>query len=336
VWPPEKTLVVFFCLAGVKVTVIKCIYLPEIFPLFPLTFPFFYLFLMMSMTYDKEYKKRLTANKHLTKIYSVEELAEIKSLIENYYEVEFPDKSINTNRAYFVSLADASNDSKFKSKEAIKPKYLSEIYNGTGSSKKKNIEKMANIKEFLLSWLGLQNNKKEQLTEQVNGVISDWNAAANNTTPQWADYIQVPLKNGLLKRVNCIVSTKSKYYRIGFKLLRVEGKLFGDGSIQSQDNNFVIHVAKNFTDKDLFITTYRNGILERPDKYPGIFPKNNSYQCDLYIDSENFLRFSINNQEVYKNLINKEIRYRAYMLAWGDGNKFEIKVKSIKIETDRA
>ncbi|MBP6024912.1 hypothetical protein [Ferruginibacter sp.] len=286
------------------------------------------------MTYEKEYKNRATAKKHSTRKYSPEELNEIVGLIEKYYEVEFPNESINTNPAYFIPLADTINEAQFNSKEAIKPKYLCEIYNGLSDSKKKNIEKMNNIKAFLMKWVGMH-QKKDQLMVATNGVISDWYATANTSTPQWADYIAIPLDKGKMKHLTCDVFTKSKYYRFGFKFLLVDGKLFGDGSIQSQDNNFVIHIGKNFTENEIFITTYRNGILEKPDKYTNIIPKNNSYKCDLYIDAESFFHFSINGQEVYKSLVNKEIHNRAYMLAWGDGNKYEVKVKNIKLETER-
>lgn len=285
------------------------------------------------MDYNELYKNRSSAKKHSTKIYSQEQFDEIINLIKKYYEIEFPQETINTNPAYFIPLSDAINDIYFKSREVIKAKYLSEIYNGIGLSKKKSIEKMNSIKEFLCNWLGLhQSNNQEQLTEGANGIISDWLATTNNSTPQWAAYVALPLKNKMLKRITFDVFTKTKYYRIGLKFLRVDGKLFGDGSIQSQDNNFVIHVGKNFMDKDLFITTYRNGILERPDKYTNIIPVSNQYKCELFIDAESFLHFFINSEEVYKNLVNKEILSRAYLLAWGDGNKYEVKVKNIKLE----
>jgi hypothetical protein len=289
------------------------------------------------MDYDKDYKNRSSAKKHFTKAYSQEELEEIKSLIQAYYKEKFPEILLNTSEANYHDLAIEINVARFNEKQVIKEKYLCEIYNGTNPSKKKSIEKMTNIKEFLKKWLGIhQKQKSEQLAEGQNGILSDWKGVADTTTPQWADYVALPLKSGMIKRLTCVIFTKSKYYRIGFKLLRTDGKLFGDGSIQSQDNNFVIHIGKNFMDKDLFITTYKNGILERPDKYPDIFPRNNSYNCELNIDAEGFLHFFINNTEVYKNLVNKEILSRAYMLAWGDGNKFEVKVSNIKIETDRA
>jgi hypothetical protein len=289
------------------------------------------------MSYDTEYKNRNTAKKHLTKRYLPEEINDIKILIKKYFETASPNELINTNPAYFNDLADAINESCFNHREVVKPKYLSEIYNGTSYSKNKNIEKMTNIKKFLLRWLDIHHkSKKEQLSEGVNGILNDWNATINDSTPQWADYVSIPIKSGTLKRFKYDIFTKSKYYRIGFKFLRLDGKLFGDGTIQSLDNNFVIHVGKNFTDKDLFITTYRNGILERPDKYTNIIPRNNTYKCELYLDTESFLHFFINNTEVYKGLVNKEILSRVYMLAWGDGNKVDIKTKNIKIEIERA
>ena len=288
------------------------------------------------MNYEHDYKNRTNAKKHLTKVYSQEELNDIAILIKKYYEIEHPTELINTNEAYFISLAGAINESQFKGKEVIKAKYLCEIYNGLSNSKKKNIEKMLSIKEFLNSWLILhQKQNKDQLEERVNGTIADWIAAPHTSTPQWADYIALPLKNGIIKRLICDVFTKSNYYRFGFKFIRSDGRLFGDGSIQSQDNNFVIHIGKNFTDKELFITVYRNGILSDRDKYTDIIPKNNFYKCELYIDAENFIHFFINGAAVYKNFINKEICSRVYMLAWGDGNKFEVKVKNIKIEIER-
>ena len=286
---------------------------------------------------QNSYDKNAASKRHSTKAYTQEEINDIRALIENYFEIEHPTFLINTNPAYFNDLADIISESRFQKKNIIKAKYLSEIYLGTSHSKKKNVIKMTNIKKFLLEWLDKhQKSKKEQLTEVFNGVLSDWNATTNNSTPQWADYVAIPLNNGMLKRIEFEVFTKSKYYRIGFKFLRLDGKLFGDGTIQSLDNNFVIHVGKNFTDKDLFITTYRNGILERPDKYTNIIPKKNAYKCELFLDTESFLHFIINKEEVYQGLVNKEIHSRVYMLAWGDGNKVEMKISNIKIETERA
>lgn len=287
------------------------------------------------MSYKDNYKERLTAKKHYTRVYTDEEIEAIRKLLRTYYEIEFPNVLPNTNQAYFNDLADAINKLRFQDKEIIKPRYLCGIYNNSNSSEKNSILKMESIKEYLLGWLGL---RKKDLSE--SGIaksvdLTDWNAKPDTSTPQWADYIPIPLKNALFKRFTCDVFTKSPYYRLGFKFVRPEGKLFGDGSIQSQDNNFVIHVGKNYMVKDLFITTYKNGILAERDKYTNIIPTKNYYNFELYLDDENFLHLKVNDEEVYKNLLNKEICNRVYMLAWADGNDFNVKVKNIKIDIER-
>lgn len=162
--------------------------------------------------------------------------------------------------------------------------------------------------------------------------LKNWKASANFSTPQWANYVKIPIESGFIKRVKCKIITTSEYYRFGFKLSRENGKLFGDGSIQSMDNNFVIHYGKNFLSDELFITTYHNGILQRPDKYTKAKPSNNRVVIELLIDNENLLYLFLNKNEVFKFIINKEIRGQIYMLAWADGNEFQMSVENIEIE----
>jgi len=182
---------------------------------------------------------------------------------------------------------------------------------------------------------------EDQIREEKNknyvdreGIIrfKKWNAKTNTFTPQQTDYFNIPLIKGYIKRIKCKVLSKSRYFRFGFKLLRIDGKLFGDGSIQSQDNNFIIHLGKNFLNDDLFLTVYQNGILQHPDKYTDVKTSKGIFTVELYIDNENFLYFNLNGREIYKNIINKEIREQLYMLAWGDGNEYNVNIEDIEIE----
>jgi hypothetical protein len=159
-----------------------------------------------------------------------------------------------------------------------------------------------------------------------------WNVVANHSTPQWANYIKIPTENGAIRRVGCQLITTSPYYRFGFKLFRATGRLFGDGSIQSMDNNFVIHIGKNFLSPELFVTTYFNGIRQRPDNYTEVKPLNDTIGVELFVDDENMLHLLLDGMEVFKKIINKEIRNQIYMLAWGDGNEFQLRVEKIEIE----
>jgi hypothetical protein len=288
------------------------------------------------MAYNK-YDKNKAAQRVSTKAYSFDELNDIRILIANYYKNEIGDVALNTYRARFDSLASAINNAKFEGKEIIKAKYLSEIYNGIDTSKNKSIMKITAIKDFLSTWFtSYTKNKEEELGKEDSGVIKDWDATTNTSTPQWTAYVALPIKDRMVKRFSCDVVTKSKYYRFGFKFLQASGKLFGDGSIQAQDKNFIIHIGKNFLIKDLFITVYRNGIREATDKFTDIIPKSNRYNCELYVDQENLLHFFINRIEVYKGIVDNEIKSRVYMLMWGDGNNYDAKIKDIKIETERA
>lgn len=179
--------------------------------------------------------------------------------------------------------------------------------------------------------------QKEKNKHFINeeGVIkfNKWNAKTNCSTPQWTDYFNIPVI-GFLKRIKCQVISDSQYYRFGFKLFKIDGKLFGDGSIQSQDNNLVLHLGKNYLSDELFITTYSNGILDQRDKYVNINAVGEVLTIELFIDTENFLYFHLNGNEMFKKIINKEILGQIYLLAWGDGNEYQVNVENIEIEFD--
>src|ERR1039458_1578155 len=158
---------------------------------------------------EKYYKNRFSAKKLMTRAYSQNELEEINSLIRSYYEKQFPDVILNTNEPNYTSLADAINESHFHNKDIIKPKYLCELFNGTGTAKKKSVEKMTAILKFLRDWFARIKEKTiNQVPEEKNHVIGtpislkDWNAITNSTTPQWADFYAIPLNHGMLKRLN--------------------------------------------------------------------------------------------------------------------------------------
>lgn len=162
--------------------------------------------------------------------------------------------------------------------------------------------------------------------------LKNWNVRANHSTPQWASFLRLPLDGGIIKSVKCQLKTTSPYYRFGFKLFQLNGKLFGDGSIQSMDNNFVIHIGKNFLSEEIFITTYHNGIRQRPDKYTEIRPVDNTISMELMVNKENILHLIVNKSEIFKTTINREIRKQIYILSWGDGNEFQLNAENIVVE----
>lgn len=266
----------------------------------------------------------MSANPHQRKSISLNELFELRSKLREAFSISKKGEELltpkNKNSPYYTSLKEDIFD---KTQETISEGTLLKFFHDD-QNRAYQLIKLEIINKYISNCF--------PATEKGIITHSGWNTSTNVSTPQWADYLKIPITGGLIKRIRCKVVTSSPYYRFGFKLLRKNGKLFGDGSIQSQDNNFVIHVGKNFLSDELFITSYHNGIRQRPDKYTGITPLHNRYEVELFIDPENFIHLLINGNGVFKIIVNKEIREQAYMLTWGDGNEYQLLIENIEFE----
>ena len=270
---------------------------------------------------------------------TLERLNELRNKVQEAYKLRTGEELIITKSKGSYSYLDLRADifqvtKKYLSEGTLLKFFLDDdnrVYQRiTISTIEKYIEEIEKVREEDLTSKIKENADFKKLVKTTT--LNNWSASANFSTPQWVNYIKIPIERGLIKRIRCQVITTSEYYRFGFKLFRINGKLFGDGSIQSMDNNFVIHYGKNFLSNELFITTYRNGILQRPDKYTDAKPSNNRVIIELFIDDENILYLLLNGNEVFKFFINKEIREQIYMLAWADGNEFQLRAENIEIE----
>lgn len=170
-------------------------------------------------------------------------------------------------------------------------------------------------------------NKKRKAT---TGSMRSVSLKTKFTTPQWADFRELPLNDERLQNAYCQISTASPYFRFGFKLLARDGKLFGDGSIQSQDTNLVFHIGRNNHSQEVFLTTYKNGVREAFDKV--IFKTESNFMVatlSVSIDNLNQLLFKVKGACCYECIIPREICYRAVMLAWGDQSDYVVDVSNI-------
>lgn len=137
------------------------------------------------------------------------------------------------------------------------------------------------------------------------------------------------------------MSTRCKYFRFGFKLLANDGKLFGDGSIQSQDANLVVHIGRNNWDRrgiaahDVFLTSYRNGVRENRDKKVLESPKSFTASVVLAVDESGVVRFFVDDRCHYQRAVPVEICHRIVMLGWGDQEDFVVKVSDIAFTTTK-
>jgi hypothetical protein len=161
----------------------------------------------------------------------------------------------------------------------------------------------------------------------------------NKEMPQWADFLELNLGGGRLETVKCKIETESPYFRFGFKLLNETERVFGDGSIKSQDANLVVHIGRNnwnrqnlgISARDIFFTWYLNGVSLVSDKKVISAGRRSSATVELRIDSSYVATFSVNGICCIKRIISPGICRRAVVLAWGDREEYMVKVSELSV-----
>jgi len=157
--------------------------------------------------------------------------------------------------------------------------------------------------------------------------------------PQWADYRELSLMGGRLQAFRCDIQTESPYFRFGLKLLSEKERLFGDGSIKSQDANLVVHIGRNnwsrtnpgISSADIFFTWYLNGISTEGDKKLFAAQEDFSASIQLVIDTSYMASFSVNGVSCLKQLVPPGICGRLAVLAWGDREEYSVEVSKLSI-----
>jgi hypothetical protein len=191
-------------------------------------------------------------------------------------------------------------------------------------------------KELLTAWkISTSKGGQRLLSQNPKALIF----TTKKEMPQWADYRDMNLDGSRLEVLACRIQTESPYFRFGFKLLNATGRLFGDGSIKSQDANLVVHVGRNnwsrrtlgVSDKDIFFTWYLNGISLEGDKRLFSSKRRLSASIKLSIDSSYIATFSVNGICCLKRLIPPGICRRVAMLAWGDREEYAVEVSEILV-----
>lgn len=167
--------------------------------------------------------------------------------------------------------------------------------------------------------------------------------ATREDTPQWADFEEPLLNSGRLRLLKCVIATTSPYFRFGFKLLTKNGKLFGDGSIQSQqDMNLLVHIGRNnfarprILANDVFLTSYRNGVPEGRDRKVFESSKKLKLFVALAVDDAGVVQFFLDDVCYYQRAVPLEICQRVVMFGWGDREDFVVKVSDIVFSTTKS
>jgi transcriptional regulator with XRE-family HTH domain len=161
--------------------------------------------------------------------------------------------------------------------------------------------------------------------------------------PQWADFHDFTVGVGLPWVLRCRISTKSPYFRFGFKLLTPNGRVFGDGTIQSFDSNLIVHIGRNnwdrprlgITSKDIFLTAYMSGSsIELDDRFVlKSKAKVELLPIELLVDKSYRVTFKVNEKIVFQHIVAPALCDRLVMYAWGDREEFLVEVSELAIQS---
>lgn len=182
----------------------------------------------------------------------------------------------------------------------------------------------------------LQSRFRERPSEPRITTIGDLKFRHVLTYPQWASeptIIALPEYGVRSILAEGRFSSKSPYFRFGFKLMRQGQKLFSPGSIQTEEQNMVLHIGKNAHDDDLFVTTYKNGMRLAPNKVVMAYNKDTDIFIGLEGTREQLVKLRVCDQLAYETFFQIDGPAQLVILAWGDEFEFECQFKQVKIIT---
>jgi DNA-binding winged helix-turn-helix (wHTH) protein len=158
--------------------------------------------------------------------------------------------------------------------------------------------------------------------------------STKRTNPQLADFGYY-LAPRVPWRLRCRVSTKSPYFRFGFKLVALRGALFADTTVQSADPSVVVHIGRNDWDRpsiskrDIFVTAYQFGRLLDVDKRVGPVPRIVSAPIELRVSGGHELRLLFDGRCCFRHAVTPDICQQVAILAWGDTTDFEVSASDV-------
>ena len=166
--------------------------------------------------------------------------------------------------------------------------------------------------------------------------VTEWHPVTARTNPQWASYKEIVIDNAGKSNIiiSGVFSSRCPYFRFGFKFTSPGGRVFGDGSIQSSDNNFLVHIGKNKESPNLFVTTYRNGIRLGEDQPLFDYSDGRHLKIEVTINTQDWMTFSVEGSIVYQTILFPASRDRIFLLAWGDNEEYDVHFTDALVRTD--
>jgi|ERR1022692_4746349 hypothetical protein len=191
-----------------------------------------------------------------------------------------------------------------------------------------NRDLLKNVRELVLPKESQVPGPRPPSTPGLVSNEGDWHAVTKRTSPQSASHRVFYMPT----RLTGMLQSTSPYFRFGFKLTAIRGRIFGDGNIQSNDNNIFIHIGRDPASSDVFLTCYRNGVRLGPNKVILDYRDCRELPIELAIDDQYKVSLTIDNNPVTETYADREIKARVVLLAWGDDHEYEIDFKNIKVQ----
>jgi hypothetical protein len=153
------------------------------------------------------------------------------------------------------------------------------------------------------------------LTDQANG-------------PQWADYHVISLAPYWRQhvRITGIMTTRSTYFRFGFKYYDSREIPLSAGSVQTVGHNILFHIGKNTDNPSWFATSYKAGIRLGTNTPIPDTAEINSARFEINISAIENITFHLNDQQVYAERFPIDGIPNLAIMAWGDEHHFECQV----------
>jgi hypothetical protein len=166
-------------------------------------------------------------------------------------------------------------------------------------------------------------------------IIKEWIISTNKFTPQWTTLKEIDLNNGKLKLIKLRLKVRSPYLRFGFKLLDANAQVMGANSVLNNDNSILIHIGKQSNMNVIGFVAFRNGVKDLTDQVISEFNETKEIELQIKFINENNIQFYVNKKIVYSSYILETLRSRLYLMAWGDGNEYNLIAENIKIVTEK-
>jgi len=167
----------------------------------------------------------------------------------------------------------------------------------------------------------------------------DWTGTATQRYPQGASYLNLVLAgypasgSASSRTIRGLFQSSSPYFRFGFKLLPLNGRPFGEGSIQTDGPNLVVHLAKDHERDPLSLTIYQNGRRIEPfRKNLFTYAGDSEIEVALTIARDGAVQLHLDGKSVWEGYVSSAIQERTLVLGWGDYFNYEVNFRQICID----